>query len=78
MIAVIAPAALTQTKAKRKNNFRKVFRPSLLRLGAEKNEYKIGVLMDLVICGISAAAYVVATGYVKRKLIKLAKVKNND
>ena len=34
--------------------------------------------MDLVICGISAVAYVVATGYVKRKLIKLAKVKNND
>ena len=34
--------------------------------------------MDLVICGISAAAYVVATGYVKRKLVKLAKVKNND
>lgn len=34
--------------------------------------------MDLVICGLSAAAYVVATGYVKRKLIKFTKAKNND
>ena len=34
--------------------------------------------MDLVICGLSAAAYVVATGYVKKKLLKFAKVKNND
>lgn len=31
--------------------------------------------MDLVICGIFAAAYVVATDYLKKKLIKLAKVK---
>ncbi len=34
--------------------------------------------MDLVICGISAAAYIIATGYAKKKLLKLAKVKNND
>ena len=34
--------------------------------------------MDLVICGISAAAYVIATDYLKKKLIKLTKVKNND
>lgn len=31
--------------------------------------------MDLVICGISVAAYVAATSYVKKKLFQLAKVK---
>lgn len=35
-------------------------------------------MTEFIISGLSVAAYVVATGYVKKKLLKLAKVKNYD
>lgn len=35
-------------------------------------------MTEFIISGLSVAAYVAATGYVKKKLLKLAKVKNND
>lgn len=35
-------------------------------------------MTEFIISGISAAAYIIATGYAKKKLLKLAKVKNND
>ena len=74
----LLPLLLYKQRQKEKIIFVKFSASHRLRLGAEKNEYKIGVLMDLVICGISAAAYVIATDYLKKKLIKLTKVKNND